>query len=94
MGKAFGLHVTVHGRVQGVFFRAFVTDEAEALDLKGYVRNLPDGRSVEIYAEGDKRDLEKFLRNCRQGPPGARVEKVIEEWKEKPQGLQSFEIKY
>lgn len=88
------LHLTVHGRVQGVYFRAFVAREAEALGLKGHVRNLPDGRSVEVYAEGDRDKLEKLLLLCRRGPPGARVDRVVEEWNEGTQRLTSFEIRY
>ncbi|MBI4330386.1 MAG: acylphosphatase [Chloroflexi bacterium] len=89
-----GLYLTVHGRVQGVYFRAFVESEAEALGLAGYARNLPDGRSVEVYAEGDREALQKLLVKCRQGPPGARVERVEEEWKETSLGMGSFEIRY
>ncbi len=85
---------TVHGRVQGVFFRAFVAREAEALGLGGYVRNLPDGRSVEVFAEGEKEDLEKLTEQCRTGPAGARVEEVAENWNVRPQGLEMFEVRY
>ena len=69
----------VYGYVQGVFFRAFVSRQAEGLGLSGYVRNLPSG-AVEVIAEGEKKRLEKLLDYLRIGPPAARVEKVVTEW--------------
>jgi acylphosphatase len=45
-------HVIVEGRVQGVFFRAYTSDEAKKLGLTGWVRNRPDG-TVEALVEGD-----------------------------------------
>lgn len=89
-----GLHLIVRGRVQGVFFRAFVVREAEALGLNGFTRNLSDGASVEVYAEGERDKLDRLLEKCRAGPPGARVDRVTEEWTEKTRGLKSFEVRY
>lgn len=65
----------VSGRVQGVFYRASTRERALALGLRGYARNLPDGR-VEVLAcgpEGAVRELEAWLR---EGPPMARVTAV------------------
>jgi acylphosphatase len=73
------LKAIVCGRVQGVYFRAFVTRLAIELALTGYVRNLPDG-SVQVYAEGDRQQLEELLSNLNQGPPGARVDSVSASW--------------
>ena len=67
----------VEGRVQGVGFRFFVEDEANRLGLRGYVRNLYDGR-VEVYALGEEVSLERLRRRLEQGPPGSRVERVTE----------------
>ena len=94
MAEVVSLKITVSGRVQGVFFRDFVVREARALGLKGYVRNLPGGRSVEICAEGDRVDLEELLRRSGKGPPGARVEVVAEEWKGEALDLESFDVRY
>lgn len=63
----------VGGRVQGVFFRASTREKARGLGLRGYARNLPDGR-VEVLAVGDVQALEHFAEWLKQGPPHARVE--------------------
>ncbi len=65
----------VKGRVQGVGFRYFAERAAADLGLKGYVRNLPDGR-VEVYAAGDERSLEELRKQLEEGPRAARVEGV------------------
>ncbi len=69
------LKITVSGRVQGVFYRAFTAAQAESLGVNGTVRNLPDG-TVEIIAEATQAALDRLLESCRQGPPAARVAKV------------------
>jgi acylphosphatase len=66
------VHARVSGRVQGVFFRAWTRNQALELGLKGWVRNLPDGR-VELMAQGAEETLARFLDCLRQGPPLARV---------------------
>lgn len=68
-------HVRVTGRVQGVFFRAWVRDRAEALDVSGWVRNCPDGR-VEAHVEGEEAAVVEMIGHLRRGPPAARVEDV------------------
>ena len=65
----------VSGRVQGVGFRYFTESAAAHAGVDGWVRNLPDGR-VEISAEGEPDALERFEREIRQGPRGARVDDV------------------
>jgi acylphosphatase len=69
------LHAIVKGRVQGVGFRYFVLTSARRLSLNGYTRNLADG-SVEVYAEGERPDLDELLRNLKQGPELADVENI------------------
>jgi acylphosphatase len=69
----------VYGLVQGVGFREFVRRHAQALGLRGWVRNLPDG-SVELEAEGPRSALDELLRLVRQGPRLAWVERVETEW--------------
>ena len=65
----------VGGKVQGVFFRASTREQALKLGLRGYAKNLPDGR-VEVLAEGDERALNALERWLHVGPPMARVELV------------------
>ena len=65
----------ISGRVQGVGFRYFTEAAAAREGLHGWVRNLPDGR-VEIDVEGEADAVERFERNVRHGPPGARVQNV------------------
>lgn len=73
------LNIKVTGRVQGVFFRASTQSEAQALGIKGFVRNEFDG-SVYIEAEGIEEQLDKFVHWCRHGPSYAAVKdlKVME----------------
>jgi len=78
MSKA-RLHVTVHGRVQGVGVRYWVVEQAQRLDLTGWVRNLP-GREVEVLAEGERVDLEQLLERLKDGPLMARVTDVDADW--------------
>ena len=85
-------HVFISGRVQGVWFRASTKDRADELSLRGWVRNLPDGK-VEAVFEGDDRAVEEMVEWCRHGPPMARVD-GIEISYEKPQGETSFRIIY
>lgn len=82
MGNEAGLLAVVHGRVQGVSFRYFVLDNAQGLGLKGRVRNLPGGRSVEVVAEGERAGLEELLGHLSQGPPAADVQEVDVSWTE------------
>jgi acylphosphatase len=65
----------VSGKVQGVFFRASTREQALKLGLRGYAKNLPDGR-VEVLAEGDERALDALERWLHVGPPMARIESV------------------
>ncbi|MFC1919542.1 acylphosphatase [Chloroflexota bacterium] len=74
-----GLIAKVHGRVQGVFFRAFTSDMAVRLKLTGYAKNLPDG-TVLVEAEGEKKKLEDFLHHLHTGPQMAQVDKVETSW--------------
>lgn len=69
------LHVVIHGRVQGVGFRAWTHHQAELHGLKGWVRNRRDG-TVEAVFSGSDQEIEAMLKACRQGPRGAVVERI------------------
>lgn len=66
-------HVRVTGRVQGVFFRAWTREQADRLDVFGWIRNCPDG-SVEGHLEGPEERVDQLVQMLRRGPSGARVE--------------------
>ena len=84
------LRALVHGRVQGVFFRSFACDHALQLGLVGWVRNLRDGTTVEVVAEGPRTALHGLLTRLREGPPGAYVRAVDIEWRPASSELNSF----
>jgi len=85
------VHVLISGEVQAVGFRSYVKRTAEQLGLKGWVKNLQDGR-VEAVFEGKKQDIEQILDSCRKGLEFSRVDKVDIEWI-KPEGLKNFEVR-
>lgn len=93
MPKLASVKAVVHGHVQGVFFRAYVSKSAKVLSLKGYVRNLPGGR-VEVRAEGNREDLERLVKQLEIGPPEAVVEKVEANWSDYTGLFGNFEIRY
>jgi acylphosphatase len=66
-------HIIVHGRVQGVGFRAFVEDEAVARGLQGWVRNRREG-TVEAVFRGEEDVVADMIEACRRGPYSARVD--------------------
>ena len=88
------LHCIVRGRVQGVNFRSFVRQHAGARGLTGYVRNLRDGRSVEVFAEGSRDRLEKLLDHLYEGPWAARVDEVEPIWEEFTARFSDFRVTY
>lgn len=88
------VRVVVSGRVQGVFFRDFTRQKALALGLTGYARNLPNGGSVEVKAEGERLKLEELVSQLRRGPPPAVVEKATVTWREYSGKFSGFEIRY
>ena len=69
------VNIMVSGKVQGVFYRASTREKAEALGVKGFVRNERDG-SVYVEAEGEEENLNRFIAWCKTGPPGSSVHKV------------------
>ena len=88
------LRAVVRGRVQGVGFRDYVLTRAGYLRLSGYVRNLPDGRSLEVVAEGWRSELEQLLSYLREGPRLARVDAVETDWGEPTGAYEGFGVGY
>jgi acylphosphatase len=65
------------GRVQGVYYRAFVRQHARRLGIRGYAKNLADGR-VEVLASGEPAVMDEFRGYLHMGPPGSDVRHVEE----------------
>jgi acylphosphatase len=86
------VHLLVSGEVQGVGFRYFTRRQALALALRGYVRNLPDGR-VEVVAAGLPGQVQCLVEQVRQGPPGSRVRECLVEWLNAPGRFADFSIR-
>ena len=80
----------IEGTVQGVFFRRFVQENAEKLDVKGFTRNLDDGR-IEVFLEGNIDEVRKMIDLCKKGPKHSQIRKV-EEKIERFQDLKNFKI--
>lgn len=87
------LEARVVGRVQGVGFRHFTTQQARRLGVDGWVRNEPDG-SVRVVAEGPREALDAFLDRLRQGPSGARVTDVDSGWSRASREMSGFTVRY
>jgi len=69
------VRLQIHGRVQGVWYRASTRSEAERLGVHGWVRNRSDG-TVEALVQGDAGAVEELVAWCRRGPSGAAVSRV------------------
>lgn len=91
MAEIVRAHVWVSGRVQGVYFRQNTRREAMRHGLRGWVRNLGDGR-VEAVFEGERGAVEAAVAWCRRGPPEAYVDQVEVRWEEAEGGAAGFDI--
>lgn len=86
------LHATVSGKVQGVYFRAWVFDQAKSLGLTGWVRNLDDG-TVEVLAQGPDEGLAALKERLPQGSPLSRVASVTAKHIEYDKTYDTFAIR-
>ena len=87
-------NIIVSGFVQGVGFRYFTAQQARTIgDLRGFVRNLPDG-TVEIDVEGERGLIETFIAAVKRGPRFSSVKDVKVEWKTYQGKYTSFDITY
>lgn len=93
MENQVSVRAIVHGRVQGVFFRAFVEEHAQRLGLVGYVRNLPSD-AVEVVAEGEREQVNKLVERLKTGPPTAIVDRVEINWSEYTGDHSGFRVRY
>lgn len=86
-------HVTVSGHVQGVFYRASAQRQANICGVRGWVRNLPDGR-VEALIEGDHAAVERMLAWCRIGPANAYVSNIDVRYDDYTGEYTGFAVRY
>ena len=77
------VRVVIEGCVQAVWFRAWTTQEAQRRNLRGWVRNRPDG-AVEALFSGAVADVDEMIEACRQGPQAAQVVNITEHPAEAP----------
>lgn len=84
------VRVYIDGTVQGIFFRGFIKENAERHNVKGFARNLEDGR-IEVFLEGNTDDVNKMIELCRTGPKHADI-KHIDIKPERFQDLKTFKI--
>ena len=85
-------HLWISGRVQGVCFRVYTSEEAHKLGLDGWVRNLYDGR-VEALFQGDRGRVDMAVAWCRHGPAHATVQDVELKWETLQGDLEDFSIR-
>jgi acylphosphatase len=86
-------HITIKGRVQGVFFRRNAQQKADELNITGWVKNMEDD-TVEIVAQGEENELQQFIEWCKEGPSKAIVENVEIKEKETDKSFRRFSIVY
>jgi acylphosphatase len=80
--------------VQGVGFRFYVRRTARELGITGYVRNTPDGRAVEVMAEGQRENLDQMVKLLQIGPRLSKVVKIEVEWLEHQNAFSNFDIRF
>jgi acylphosphatase len=86
-------HVFVSGRVQGVFFRQYTRRQAQRQGVKGWVRNLDDGR-VEVVFEGEEAAVKALVDFCSKGPRGASVTNITVNWEPFQDEFKTFSVTY
>lgn len=83
----------IHGKVQGVGYRFFATRVARRLGLKGTIHNTRDG-TVEAVVEGEKKAIDEWIEELKEGPRYAEVTKIEQETKEFTGRLADFDVKF
>ena len=85
------VHLIISGKVQGVFFRETSRKIAEKLNIKGWIKNVPEEK-VEAMITGEENDVNDFIKWCKTGPDKAKVKEVIVS-KEVDTFFDKFEVK-
>jgi len=79
------IRLTITGSVQGIFFRQYIKEQADKNKIRGFVRNLENGK-VEVFIEGDPENVDKMVALTKRGPEHAQIRYV----EEKPESFQDF----
>jgi acylphosphatase len=85
-------HLSITGRVQGVFYRAWAREQADELGVQGWICNRPDGH-VEAHVEGEQAAVEQMIDRLRRGPPSADVDD-IRIWDADTFDFDDFEVRH
>jgi len=83
--------IIISGTVQGIFFRNFAKENANKLNLKGYIRNLEDG-NIEIFVEGEKDNINSLIDLLKKGPPYSQIRDVKVETRRWSGDFKEFKI--
>ena len=89
MNKA--IKLTIHGKVQGVGYRRWFEQQALALEIKGYVKNLDSGE-VEAVIVGTENQLHAIIQRSYTGPSRAEVSKIIQSEFDQAQDFVTFQM--
>ena len=84
------MHLVISGKVQGVFYRASAKKKADELNVRGWIKNTPEG-NVEALVTGKHPQIEEFIQWCKSGPDRA-VVKEVSIHKQKLREFNSFKI--
>lgn len=84
------VRIYISGNIQAIFYKAFVKENAERFNVKGFVRSLDDGR-IEIFLEGNPEEVNKLIELSKKGPRHTNV-KNFEIKPEKFQGMKNFKV--
>ncbi|MEK6899323.1 MAG: acylphosphatase [Nanoarchaeota archaeon] len=84
------VRLLISGSLQPMFYNEYIKKNADILNLRGYLRNLEDGR-VEVFLEGDMKAIEEMLEVCKQGPYNTQI-RNIERKEERYQDFKDFRV--
>jgi len=87
------IHLIIHGKVHGVFYRDKTKRKGTELGLKGFVKNL-EGGTVEVIAEGPENRLNELIEFCKNNPGYSKVEKVNVKKEKATNEFEDFRVRY
>ena len=87
------IHLIIHGKVHGVFYRDKTQRKGAELGLKGFVKNLENG-TVEVTAEGSENKLNELIEFCKNNPGYSNVDKVDVKEEKATDEFKSFKVRF